>query len=466
MLLTGIKFTNRKIITMSQHRKEPTRKLHNDGRIPPQAIEIEEAVLGAMLLESSCIDAVMAIVKPESFYVDKHQKTFTAIIALKKENKPVDLLTVTEQLRKTGLLDEVGGPVFITQLTARIASTRHVEDHARIVQDKFMSRELGRIASEMDTQVYEGEEAIDVISGVQSSLNNLLCDNQAENSEHISTILKRRLKEIEEAGKHNGKLIGIPTGLSKLNQVTGGWQPTDLIIIAGRPSMGKTALALYSALQSSALNYPVAFFSIEMSKGQLMDRALSVMTTLSPTSVRSGNDANWPQIETGVASLEKIPFHIDDSSTLTLTQLRASVMRLIKKHGIKLVVIDYLQLMNAKGEGYNRDQEVGFLSRGLKALAKECNIPVIALSQLNRDAEGQRPVLANLRESGNIEQDADLVIFIHRPEKFDEENTGTTNEKIELIIAKHRNGQTGFVPCYVNQHCTRFTDHTEYPMSY
>ncbi len=453
----------KKLIERNRNRSELSNSGHL-GRIPPQAIDLEEAVLGAMLLESGCIDTVLAILKPESFYKLENQIIYRAIKELKDINRPVDLLTVTNQLKKSGKIEEVGGPVYVTGLTSTVASSAHVDVHAMIVQDKFIQRELIRISSEILTMAYdESEDPLDIISNFNLNISNLLADNQVENAVHIQIPLKARLAEIEQISKNKEKLIGIPSGLSNLDRSTAGWQNSDLIIIAARPSQGKTAFSLFSSLQSSSYGFPVAFFSLEMSKPQLIDRALSTMSNISPLKIRTGRieDHEWEQIEyLGVRKLENLPFYIDDTPALSLTQLRAKVMQLYKKHKIKLVVIDYLQLM--RGEGDNREQEISSISRGLKALAKEVNIPIIALSQLNRAADGKRPVLSNLRESGAIEQDADMVIFIHRPEKYGQmtdENSRSTKGLVELIIDKQRNGPTGFSECYTNDYCTRFVEH-------
>lgn len=431
--------------------------------IPPQALELEESVLGAILLEPHSVDPVLGILKPESFYKTENQIIFAAIAEMQEHRQKVDLLTVTAYLRKSGKLESAGGPVYVTQLTGRVASAAHVEQHAAIVQDAYIQRELINIGTAMTSQAYQLADPLDIISEAHNRIDSILQDNQPGHAEHVSAILKRRIPEIESVATKKTELIGIPSGLLNLDRITGGWQNTDLIIIAARPSQGKTALSLFAAIQAASFKFPVAYFSLEMSKPQLIDRILSALTTLSPLEIRSGR-MDWALLEAGITKLEGLPLFIDDTPALSLTQLRAKVLKL-KRQNIKLIVVDYLQLM--KGEIYKdrKDLEVASISAGLKALAKEMNIPVIALSQLNREADGKRPVLANLRESGAIEQDADMVIFIHRPEKYGEATTSNgrpTKGLVELIVEKHRNGPTGLIECWTNNYCTRFSDQNDF----
>lgn len=431
----------------------------NAGIIPPQAIEIETAVLGAMLLQPSCVDTALSILKPESFYNQDNQIIFRAIMDMRSQGKVIDMLTVTEYLKKVGKLEAIGGEYHLAILTNKVASASHLENHSRIVQDKFIQRELIRISIEVQDKAYNDlEDPLDIITKLNLDINNLLSENQVEGVEPIREILKDRIREIETISKHKSELIGIPSGLTILDRSTGGWQNSDLVIIAARPSQGKTAFSLYTGLQAASFKYPVAFFSLEMSKPQLIDRALSSMTAISPLMIRSGR-MDWQELEVGIGKLENLPFYIDDTPALTITKLRAKIMQAVKRFGIKLVIIDYLQLMI--GDGDNREQEISSISRGLKTLAKETRIPVIALSQLNRAADGKRPILSNLRESGAIEQDADLVIFIHRPEKYGvqtDDNGNSTKGLCELIIDKHRNGPCGLITCYTNEFCTRFAN--------
>lgn len=436
------------------------------GKVPPQAIEFEQAVLGAMMLESRCTDNILSIIKPESFYKDEHQKIFSAIVELRAKSKAIDLLTVTEQLRAMKTLDEVGGPVYVTQLTSSVSSAAHSEFHARVIQDKFIMRELIRLGSELTGLAYdESNDCEDLLTEFTLSLNKLTNETHVENAELLRSLLSKRLLEIEEVKNNPGKLIGVPSGLTSLDRLTGGWQKTDLIILAARPSMGKTSLALNFALEATNFKFPVAFFSQEMSKAQLTDKSISYVADISPADLRSGKilEYQWQQIDNKLRRIEDNKLFIDDTPALTLLQLRAKVAKLLK-FNIGLVVIDYLQLMNGKAKGLNRDQEIGELTRGIKQLAKETGIPFIVLSQLSREVEKRsikRPQLSDLRESGNIEQDADLVLFIFRPEYYgimEDENGNSLQGVTELIIAKHRNGPIGFVNLYTNEYCSKFTD--------
>jgi len=435
------------------------------GKIPPQATDVESSVLGAMLIDSKCIDDILAILKPESFYKEEHKKIFTAISELRKETRSIDLLTVTEKLRSLKTLDEVGGPLYVTKLTSEVASSRHSEYHARIVQDMFIKRELIRIGSELAGKAYdESNNSDELLVSHTLELNRLTCESNVENAETLENLLKERLNEIEEISKNSQLLVGVTSGLQKVDRLTGGWQKTDLIILAARPSMGKTSLALFFAMQAIRSKKPTAFFSLEMSKKQITDKAISNKVDISPSELRTGKiyDYQWEQMAFKLSGIGEELFHIDDTPALTLIQLRAKVTRLLK-HGIKLVIIDYLQLMNARAKGLNRDQELGELTRGIKSLAKETNIPFIVLSQLNRSVEqrsDKRPQLSDLRESGNIEQDADIVSFIHRPERYGqtENENGSTEGLVELIFSKHRNGPVGIVNIYTNEYCSNFKD--------
>lgn len=411
-------------------------------------------MLGAMLMDRRCVDNVLSILKPESFYRDSHQKICAAIVSLISQNKPVDILTVTEELRKSRELEEVGGPMYVTGLTSKIAGTSHAEYHAAVIQDMYIKRELIRISSEIQSQSFdESNDSEEILSFANLELNNVHNLANIENAEILKHLISERVKQIEEISKNENKLLGVPSGLIKLDRITGGWQKTDLIIIAARPSVGKTSFTLFCALEAASLHYQCAFFSLEMSKMQLVDKSLSYSTDISPATIRTGK-MNWTELENGIGRCINLPLYIDDTPALTLMQLRTKITRLLRD-GIKAVYIDYLQLMNGKSKGLNRDQEIGELTGGIKAIAKECNIPIILLSQLNRAADGKRPMLSNLRESGNIEQDADIVIFLHRPDMNDENGDKTHTE---IIIAKHRNGPVGMIDAYSNEFLSRYYD--------
>lgn len=422
------------------------------GKIPPQALELEEAVLGAIMLEKNAALEILDLLIPESFYVEAHQKIFRAISNLSIEYKPVDMLTVTEELRKKNELDEVGGAYYVSKLTSNIGSAVHLEFHARIIAQKYIQRELIRVASDIQKQAYDdGMDVLDLLNYSESAIFQIAEGNMKSETVKISQVINIAIERIEEASKREDNLSGVPSGFTNLDRITSGWQPSDLVIIAARPSMGKTAFIL-SMARNMAVNHkvPVAIFSLEMSVLQLVNRFIAAETELSSEKLRSGRlkEFEWQQLEMKIKNLNDAPIYIDDTPAITLFELRAKCRRLKTQNDIQMVVIDYLQLMSGTPETKgNREQEVSTISRGLKAIAKELDVPIIALSQLNRSVEmrsgDKRPQLSDLRESGAIEQDADLVIFIHRPEKYgitEDAEGNSTKGLAEIIIAKHRNG--------------------------
>lgn len=422
------------------------------GKIPPQALDLEEAVLGAIMLEKNAALEVLDILHPESFYNPAHQKIFSAVYELSRTYQPIDILTVTEMLRKTKELDEVGGAYYISKLTSNVGSAAHIEHHARIIAQKHIQRELIRVAVDIQKQAYD--DAVDVLDLLNYSENSIfqLAEGNIKNETlKISEIIGEALDKIEEASKREDNLSGVPSGFTSLDRITAGWQPSDLVIIAARPSMGKTAFIL-SMARNMAVNHkvPIGIFSLEMSTLQLVNRLIAAETELSSEKLRSGNlqDYEWEQLDIKTKNLNDAPIFVDDTPAITIFELRSKCRRLKTQHGLKMIIIDYLQLMTGTPETRgNREQEVSTISRGLKALAKELDVPVIALSQLNRSVEmrsgDKRPQLSDLRESGAIEQDADIVIFIHRPEKYgitEDAEGNSTHGLAEIIIAKHRNG--------------------------
>ncbi len=424
------------------------------GKVPPQAVDLEEVVIGALMIDKKGVDEVIDILHPEVFYKPAHQYIFEAIFTLFENSQPVDLLTVSAQLKKEGKLELVGGEFYLIQLTQKVSSSAHIEFHARIVLQKFIQRSLIKISNEIIEASYdESTDVFDLLDTAESKLYEVTQGNIKRSSETAQSLVIQAKKRIEEIANKEG-LSGVPSGFTKLDKLTSGWQPSDLIIIAARPGMGKTALTLSMARNMAVEhNIPVAFFSLEMSSVQLITRLISSETHLSSEKLRTGNleKYEWEQLNVKVKGLEKAPLFIDDSPSLSIFDLRAKARRLSSQHGIKLIVVDYLQLMTAGGsqKGGNREQEISTISRNLKALAKELNIPVIALSQLSRAVEtrggSKRPLLSDLRESGAIEQDADIVSFIYRPEyykidEWDDDEHSPTAGQAELIIAKHRNG--------------------------
>ncbi len=424
------------------------------GKIPPQAIDLEEVVLGAMMIDKRGVDEVIDILHSEVFYKPAHQHIFEAILNLFKEGLPIDLLTVSTRLKKDKTLEKVGGDFSLIQLTQKVSSSAHIEFHARIIIQKYIQRSLIKISNEIIEDSYnESTDVFDLLDTAESKLYEITQGNIKKSSESAQDLVIEAKKKIEEIANKEG-LSGIPSGFTKLDKLTSGWQPSDLIIIAARPGMGKTAFSLSMARNMAVEhNVPVAFFSLEMSSIQLITRLISSETGLSSEKLRTGDleKHEWEQLNVKVKSLEKAPLFIDDTPSLSIFDLRAKARRLASKHGIKLLMVDYLQLMTAGGgqKGGNREQEISMISRNLKALAKELNIPVIALSQLSRAVEtrggSKRPLLSDLRESGAIEQDADIVSFIYRPEyykidEWDDEEHSPTEGQGEFIIAKHRNG--------------------------
>lgn len=448
---------------MENTKKSSSRKLDlssiitlEKGKIPPQALELEEAVLGAMMIDRKGIDEVIDVLQPEAFYKKEHGVIFQAIRDLFNETQPVDLLTVSAQLKKTNKLNEAGGDFYLIQLTQKITSSAHIEFHSRIILQKFIQRSLIHISGEIIEASYdETTDVFELLDMAESKLYEVTQGNIKRSSETAQSLVLQARNRIQEIAKREG-LSGVATGFEKLDKVTSGWQPSDLVIIAARPGMGKTAFVLSMARNMSIdFGHPVAIFSLEMSSVQLITRLISSETGLSSEKLRTGKleKHEWEQLSVKVKNLEKAPLFIDDTPSLSIFDLRAKARRLASQHGIKLIIIDYLQLMtvggSAKGGGGNREQEISTISRNLKALAKELSIPVIALSQLSRAVEtrgsSKRPLLSDLRESGAIEQDADIVSFIYRPEyykidEWDDDEASPTAGQAEFIIAKHRNG--------------------------
>lgn len=424
------------------------------GKIPPQAVNLEEVVLGAMMIDKKGVDEVIDILHPDAFYSKKHQSIYEAIFELFEAGEPVDLLTVANRLRQNKKLEIAGGEFYLVQLTQKVSSSAHIEFHARIVLQKFIQRSLIKISSEIIHDSYdETVDVFDLLDSAESKLYDVSQGNLKSSVETAQSLVILAKKNIEEIANKEG-LSGIPSGFEKLDKLTSGWQPSDLIIIAARPGMGKTALTL-SMARNMAIdhNTPVAFFSLEMSSVQLITRLISSETGLSSETLRTGNleEHEWEQLNVKVKDLEAAPLYIDDTPSLSIFDLRAKARRLASQYGIKMIMVDYLQLMTAGGsqKGGNREQEISMISRNLKALAKELNVPVIALSQLSRAVEtrtgSKRPILSDLRESGAIEQDADIVSFIYRPEyykidEWDDDDRSPTEGQAEFIVAKHRNG--------------------------
>ena len=440
------------------------------GVVPPQAVELEEAVLGALMLERDSIIAVQEYVRPETFYTDEHRTIYSAIESLSQELKPIDLYTVTERLKVRGELKKVGGAAYLAQLTQKVGSAANVEFHAKIIAQKYVQRELIRSATEIQRRSYdEDQDVTDLIGYAESEIFKVAEGHVKRSVQSAKDILQQALNQIEDASKNSSKFVGVPSGFTAIDRVTLGWQQSDLIIVAARPSMGKTAFVL-SMARNMAIDHesPVAFFSLEMSAVQLMMRLIVAETGLSGNDIKSGHltPEQWRHLESATKPLGMAPLYVDDTPALSVFEFRSKARRLKIHNDIKIIIIDYLQLMTANQDSKgNREQEVAFISRTLKAIAKELNVPIIALSQLSRATEtrggSRRPQLSDLRESGAIEQDADIVAFIHRPEYYginQDENGMPTAGLAEIILAKHRNGAVCDIKLRFLKDQARFAD--------
>lgn len=445
------------------------------AHIQPQATDIERIVLGALMIDKDAFSVVSEILHPETFYEPRHQKIYKAIQSLSLEENPVDIMTVVEELKKEGTLEDVGGAAYILELNSRVASSAHIEYHAKILAQKFLARQLISFAGVIETKAFD--ETVDVdelMQEAEGSLFELSQKNMRQDFVHVDPVVKQAIEILQKAAANKGGLTGIPTGYTKLDDYTAGWQKSDLVIIAGRPAMGKTSFAL-SLARNIAVDYnkPIAFFSLEMNNVQLVNRLISNVCEIEGKKILNGqlDDEEWSRLDKNVRKLQTAPIYIDDTPGMSIFELRTKARRLVREKGVEIIMIDYLQLMNANGARFgSRQEEVSTISRSLKGLAKELDIPVLALSQLNRTVEGRegpdgkRPQLSDLRESGAIEQDADMVLFVHRPEYyriFEDNNHNDLRGKAQIIIAKHRKGGTGDVLLNFRGEFTRFDNPTE-----
>ena len=441
------------------------------GNVPPQAVELEEAVLGALMLEKDSIITVQEFLTADAFYTEEHRLIYRAIEELSTELKPIDLYTVTERLKVRKELQKVGGASYLAQLTQKVGSAANVEFHAKIIAQKYVQRELIRSATEIQRRSYdESTDVTDLIGFAESEIFKVAEGHVKRSVQSAKDLLAKAMMQIEEASKNTSAFNGVPSGFMAIDRVTLGWQLSDLIIVAARPSMGKTAFVL-SMARNMAVEHerPVAFFSLEMSSVQLMMRLIVAETGLPANDIKSGRltPEQWRHLESATKPLGAAPLYIDDTPALSVFEFRSKARRLKIHNDIQIIIIDYLQLMTggAQDSKGNREQEVSFISRTLKAIAKELNVPIIALSQLNRSTElrggSKRPQLSDLRESGSIEQDADIVAFIHRPEYYgitQDENGMPTAGMAEIIIAKHRNGAVTDVNLRFLKDQARFAD--------
>ncbi|MES2732782.1 MAG: replicative DNA helicase [Bacteroidota bacterium] len=442
------------------------------GKIPPQALDLEEAVLGALMIEKDALTTVVDILKPQSFYKDAHQRIYNAILTLFKNSEPVDLRTVAMQLRKTAELEIAGGAFYITELTSRVNSAANIEYHARIIAQMSIKRDMISAASDILRDAYEDTtDVFQLLDRTEQALFSISESNIRKNYERMGALIQQAIEDLEKRALLKDGLTGVPTGFTSLDRVTSGWQKSDLVIMAARPGMGKTAFVV-SAMRNAAVDFQkgVAIFSLEMSSVQLVNRLISAEAELESEKIKKGSllRHEWEQLHHKIAKLTEAPIFIDDTPALSILELRAKSRRLKSQHDIQLIIIDYLQLMTGDTSGKmggNREQEIASISRALKNLAKELDIPVIALSQLSRAVEtrggDKRPQLSDLRESGSIEQDADMVIFLYRPEYYGitQDEAGNSIAGIgEVIIAKHRNGSLETVPLKFIGKYTKFCD--------
>ncbi len=446
------------------------------GKLPPQAKELEEAVLGALMIEKNAMDEVAEILKEESFYVEAHQYIFRAIKQLFVNQNPIDMLTVVERLKQKGDLEKVGGPYMIAQLTNKVASAANVEYHSRIIAQKYVQRMLISTSSDVIKEAYEDTtDVFELLDKAETNIMNISENNIKKSSEDIASIIKKELDEINIRMHSDEHLNGVRSGFTGLDALTGGWQKSDLIIVAARPGMGKTAFTLALARNSAVdAKKGVAIFSLEMSSGQLVQRMISMETEISSDKIRRGNLEQYElmQLTSKIDGLKDAPIFIDDTPSINIFELRSKCRKLKQKHDIQLIIIDYLQLMSGSHDGKgggNREQEISQISRALKGLAKELMVPIIALSQLSRATEtrggDKKPLLSDLRESGAIEQDADIVIFLYRAEYYkiltDESGNSTLNTA-EIIVAKHRNGPLDTVKAKFIGRYAKFADFDEF----
>ncbi|NOY64185.1 MAG: replicative DNA helicase [Nitrospirae bacterium] len=436
-------------------------------KLPPQNLEAEQSVLGAILLDNEALLKALEIITPEDFYRDSHKKIFNAMIELFEKNEPIDLITLTDHLRMKDHLESIGGVSYLTSLVNFIPTAANVRHHARLIREKSLMRGLIRTATEIVSMVYEENMPADDLVDMAEKNIFAISDKRVKTSfSRLKDVIKDSFEMIESLYDRKEAITGVPSGFHDLDELTTGFQQGDLIIVGGRPSMGKTALALNIAQHVGVeLGEPVAIFSLEMSKRQLALRMLCSEAMVDSNRVRKGfiRKEDWHKLTSAAGKLAEAPIFIDDSSGISVLEMRAKARRLKMEHGLSLVIVDYLQLMKGKGNFERREQEISEISRALKGLAKELEVPVIALSQLNRGVEqrhDKRPTLADLRESGAIEQDADVILFLYRDEVYNK-NSNDNRGKAEIIIAKQRNGPTATVNLTYLSHCTRFVPYTE-----
>ena len=430
------------------------------GKLPPQALELEASVIGALMIEKEAFSSITDLLRPESFYSDQHRHIFEAVQALSAKDAPIDVLSVAEQLKQSGKLEQAGGVIYLSDLTRRVASAAHIRYHAQIIAQKATARDLISAACQIEEKGYDETQDVDeLVEEATAKIFEISQRAQKRDVTHIYPVITEAFDRMHKASENEGNISGIPSGFTELDKITSGWQKSDLVIIAARPAMGKTAFVLSMAKNIAVdFNIPVAIFSLEMSNVQLVNRLIMNVCEIEGNKIRNGRltKAEWDKLDNSIGVLQNAPIYVDDTPGLSVFELQSKARKLVKEHKIQMIIIDYLQLMNANGMNFgSREQEVSIISRNLKGLAKELDIPVIALSQLSRAVEkrdssnsnvdGKKPLLSDLRESGAIEQDADMVCFIHRPEYYklyDDGNGKDLRGLGQIIVSKHRNGAT------------------------
>jgi len=442
------------------------------GKVQPQAIPLEEAVLGAIMLDKDALPTVTEILRKESYYLESHQEIYGAMETIYGKSQPIDLLTVHEELKKAGTLEKIGGISYLMELTNKVASSANIEFHARIIAQKFIQRELIRVSTLIIKDSFDDtKDVFQLLDAAEQNLYEITDKNLNTGYESLKNLAIKAQRQIEAASQQGSEMTGVTTGFVELDKLTSGWQPSDLIIIAARPGMGKTAFTLSLAKNAAEQGKAVAVFSLEMASVQLVQRLISMEAEISGSNLRNGqmDDYEWKKLHAAVEKLADIPIFIDDTPAINIFELRAKCRRLKQNNDIKMIVIDYLQLMSGAPSDSrgNREQEISSISRALKGLAKELNVPVIALSQLSRAVESRggekRPMLSDLRESGAIEQDADIVTFIYRPGYYgiEEGDLGVPSDLTEIIVAKHRNGSLDTVELKFVGKYVKFEDPSE-----
>ena len=438
--------------------KDLKNKIDQYGKIPPQAIDVEAAVLGALLLESEAFQSISTIIREESFYKEEHKRLFSVIKSIASENKPVDLLIVTQKLKDCNMFDEVGGPAYITQLTRQVASAAHIQYHARIIAQKHLQREMIKASTEIQTKAYDDMIDVDDIISDWIRRGDELenTSNIADTGVFISDVLAKTIEEIEEDCKRNkeNKTTGIPTGFKSFDFSSGGWRPGNFIVLAARTGVGKTSFALFFALTAAKAGYWVNLFSLEMSKEDLARILLASESGVYRSNIRDGvlGTEDWPKLNEAIAHIENLPIIFHDASGINVNQIHAAIRKNKKNSRCDFAIVDYLQLVKPSANKQIRELEVSEISRTLKSTALEEKIPILALSQLNRSADNETPKLSHLRESGAIEQDADLVCFLSKQESI--------SNIIRFTVAKHRRGRLGDIEIHCNDEMTKFTEIT------